>query len=215
MAKKNKKNKDAATLGAMPPEMAAFAKLQAKAFAKGKEAAASESTFADYPDGYYMAALTDAEIGQSESSSRWQVKFEWTILDHDELEGKQMFNYQGINDEMACKYTNWFTTRLGEEPFGSMEDLRQVVASLIKRRPKCRLQLKTTKSKKDDNDYQNLRIKKVLEDLGVEARMPAPSAPDDKKKGKKDKKNKGNDDVVVVEETKKDKKKKKGKKGKK
>jgi len=196
MGKKNKKNKknkkrnqqQAITLS---PELQAFVNQSTKQFRKGKKQAEAEgNSFKNLPDGVYIASITDCEVSQSQSSGRWQLKVEWTVLEDDQ-QGKTTFQFFGLESSDQIKFLNWWLARFDIDAAEDAGDLVVKAAEILLRHPKCRIQLRTR------GEYQNCRVKKFLEDLGE-------SVPSGKGKSKDtetdtDDDNSNDDDDVTIE----------------
>lgn len=127
-----------------------------KDWKKAKKRVAEEGPggFADIPDGTYTARLVGAKIGQSESSKRLQVDFDWKIADGEE-EGKHKHNYQGLTTEDNLFYLGRDLERLGYEMPDDLEDLPEILADMEKSKPVASIRLRTK------GDFQNVYIRKV------------------------------------------------------
>jgi len=130
------------------------AKLRAlkKVWAEAKESGG----FTDFEDGFYEAELKEAELQESKSSGRLQVLMVWEVVEGDE-KGKSYRDYQGIDNEVGAAILMGNLVTLGAEEVDSPEDLGETLTDLQERGIVARVELKTK------GDFQNLRIRKVLE----------------------------------------------------
>lgn len=141
--------------------------------------------FDEYEDGRYLVALTDADRGESKSSGRDQVMFEFTFLDGD-YKGKTKRDYSGLDRAEAIPHLLRKIEQMGFDAPEEVDELEGILKKMVKERPKLRIILKTK------GEFQNVYIDKVLEegDLpdGIEEDLPpAKKGEDDDEPKPKDK----------------------------
>lgn len=135
--------------------------LWSKAQEESKTATAYGSTV---PDGKYYAELTNAELGESNSSGRLQIAWEYTINDGDNS-GDIVRDYDGLDRQENIP---WILRKLAK--FGidtdilEPEELPDLLEQLVEKRIECKITLKTNKSKKsgEASTYQNVYIDSVI-----------------------------------------------------
>jgi len=120
----------------------------------------------DIPDGRYRATLTGAEIGESQSSSRLQVAWEYCVTEG-ESAGKFVRDYDGLETEENMVWLFRKLATLGYDVDAlELSELDQVLKDVIGRKVVLQLRLKTK------GDYQNVYIDKLLDESGVETDEP-------------------------------------------
>lgn len=153
--------------------------------AKTRAAEAGSGRYAEFDDGRYMTRITDAKIGESQSSGRLQVV--WTFKFEDgQYEGQTKLDFSGLETDTNLYYLAQRLQQLGYEPPDSLEEIEDILEDVKKTRPLVKINLKTK------GDFQNVYIDKVfasgLEESGeepedddtAEEETPAPAP----KKGK-------------------------------
>lgn len=119
------------------------------------------SGFERVPDGMYRMKLVDAEVGESQSSGRLQVKFEWQV-DGGEHDGRSCYDYQGIETEDNIFYFGRLLSRLGREMPEDPTNIPDLLTKMVEDGVVIQGQLRTTPNKAGGDDYQNLRVRKLL-----------------------------------------------------
>lgn len=114
-----------------------------------------------FEDGRYRVAVTDADRGESKSSGRDQVFFEFTFLEG-EYKGKTKREYFGLDRLESIPYLIRAIEAMGFEAPEEIADLEDVLAQIVKKRPILKIQLKTK------GEYQNAYIQKVLDENETE-----------------------------------------------
>lgn len=172
-----------------------------KAWSQAKQDA-KEFSNPVFNDGHYLTKIVKAEVGQSKKGTD-QIVMDFQFIEG-EYTGKSKRNWMGIdiNNPQGLAITIGTLERLGlvdPEPETLEDDLKSLIGKVV------RIQLVTTTSKKTGDEYQNIRIDKVL---GVDPETaptePAPveeveaeaeEAPvEEEKPAKKSKKSKGSEE---------------------
>ena len=124
------------------------------------EAAELDSGFADLPDGVYIAKLTTAEVMDSKAGNLGlRTAFQ---VQEGEFKGEYISNWDGLEKEERYKWVIMYLKNLGVDGMDyDLSELEDICEELVEAERVYRLQLSTK------NDYQGLRIKKILE--GYEA----------------------------------------------
>lgn len=187
-----------------------------KAWSQAKQDA-KEFSNPVFNDGHYLTKIVKAEVGQSKKGTD-QIIMDFQFIEG-EYTGKSKRNWMGIDisNPQGLAITISTLERLGlvdPEPETLEDDLKSLLGKVV------RIQLVTTTSKKTGDEYQNIRIDKVL---GVDPETtptePAPveeveaetetgteeDAPEEEveeeKPAKKTKKSKGSEEPEAEEET--------------
>lgn len=143
--------------------MAMDAKLKkkidaAKKLWKGaRDTAAAGGDFTELPDGRYLARLTKAEVTESKSSGRLQVAWTYKIAEG-EYEGDTKMDFDGIETAdnltfLARKLRRFGFTSLPDD----LEEVIQLLEELGKRKPLCKISLKTR------GEFQNVYVDKAID----------------------------------------------------
>jgi hypothetical protein len=125
--------------------------------------AAKPPTFENPPDGNYEFELEEVDLGVSNNSGRRQVKWVWAIIEcaDESWIGKKKYNYQGLEGDNAWKFFLMDLKKFGYEPEQvKATKIPEILSELSDRAPRIRGSLVTKKG----GDFQNLYIKKVLDD---------------------------------------------------
>jgi hypothetical protein len=114
-------------------------------------------------DGRYLARLTGADVREG-NQDNLGVLFEFTII-QGESTGETTVMWCGIEDEEGMKWLMRHFKRLGVEGVGEIDidDVEATCLALLEEAPTLRIRLKTRKSKKDGQMYQNTFIEKLVE----------------------------------------------------
>ena len=119
----------------------------------GKEKAAE---FGDIPDGLYKMQLQDAEIVESQSSEKLQIHVEHLVLEGEQA-GQVYHDYLQLETEWGPVFIAQFIEKLGREVPDNIDEMEEVISEIAEGAPIYMGKLKTK------DDYQNLRITKLLE----------------------------------------------------
>ena len=161
--------------------------------------------FDEYDDGKYLARMVHAELGESNSSGRLQVDFQWKFISG-EYKGKIKHDYQGVESEDNQSFCLRVFQKLGYETdeIEGASDITGILKQLNKEKPKAKISLKTK------GEFQNVFIIKAADsDEDEEAESDdedGDDAADDdeedepKKKKSSKKKKKADDDEDEEEE---------------
>lgn len=163
-----------------------------------------------FNDGHYLTKIVKAEVGQSKKGTD-QIVMDFQFIEG-EYTGKSKRNWMSIDvgNPQGLAITIGTLERLGlldPEPETLEDDLKSLLGKVV------RIQLVTTVSKKTGDEYQNIRIDKVLgvdpETAPTAAGEPAPveeveaeteEEVEEEKPAKKSKKSKGSEEPEVEEE---------------
>jgi hypothetical protein len=124
---------------------------------KQAQAAAGESSFGTVvPDGRYVSVISQATIGESQSSGRLQIAWEY-VISEGEFTGEAIRDYDGLETEMNLTWLGRKLSRLGYD-FAAMgfSDLPAVLEDILKSKPSVLVRLRTK------GEYQNAYIEKLL-----------------------------------------------------
>lgn len=146
--------------------------------------AAQESSFGSkVPDGRYIAQIVGAEVGESQSSGRLQVAWEYCILEGEHA-GEIVRDYDGLETQENLVWLARKLDRLGYETASiSFEELEDVLRDCVESRITVQLRLKTK------GEYQNAYVDQRLElevstsskptvkPVRTQAPVPEPTAP--------------------------------------
>jgi hypothetical protein len=154
MAKSKKTKSDEPELD---PILAELAKKHAKDFQAAKKRAMEEGGITDYDDGIYIFVFNGFEFSKSKASNRPQLALEWKFAEG-EYEGKTTRRFYGLETQDNMFWLNNDLMKLGYEPPEDPAGLMTVCRELMESKPKIKAALGTR------NDFQNMRIKKVLEE---------------------------------------------------
>lgn len=181
-----------------------------KAWSQAKQDA-KEFSNPVFNDGHYLTKIVKAEVGQSKKGTD-QIIMDFQFIEG-EYTGKSKRNWMGIDisNPQGLAITIGTLERLGlvdPEPETLEDDLKSLLGKVV------RIQLVTTTSKKTGDEYQNIRIDKVLgvdpettptepapvEE--VEAEAEAEDTPvEEEKPAKKSKKSKGSEEPEETEDS--------------
>lgn len=134
-----------------------YKKKLAKAKKRWKKARkeAEESAFAEFEDGRYIAKLTGAELGESQSSERLQIHWTWTFQEGD-YEGQKCHDYDGCETDDNLVWVGRKFSRLGYEIPEDFDDIPESLEEIVADGVVARIVLKTS------GEYQNIQIQRVL-----------------------------------------------------
>lgn len=129
-----------------------------KAWKQGKQDA-KEFSNPTFNDGHYLTKIVKAEIGQSKKGTD-QIIVDFQFIEG-EYTGKSKRNWLTLDTDnrqgFAMTLSNLERLGLGDtEPETLEDDLRTLLGRIV------RIALVTTTSKKDGQEYQNIRIEKVV-----------------------------------------------------
>lgn len=129
-----------------------------KAWKQGKQDA-KEFSNPTFNDGHYLTKIVRAEIGQSKKGTD-QIIVDFQFIEG-EYTGKSKRNWLTLDTDnrqgFAMTLSNLERLGLGDtEPETLESDLRTLLGRIV------RIALVTTTSKKDGQEYQNIRIEKVV-----------------------------------------------------
>lgn len=129
-----------------------------KAWKQGKQDA-KEFSNPTFNDGHYLTKIVKAEIGQSKKGTD-QIVVDFQFIEG-EYTGKSKRNWLTLDTDnrqgFAMTISNLERLGLGDtEPETLENDLRTLLGRIV------RIALVTTTSKKDGQEYQNIRIEKVV-----------------------------------------------------
>lgn len=129
-----------------------------KAWSQAKQDA-KEFSNPVFDDGHYLTKIVKAEVGQSKKGTD-QIIMDFQFIEG-EYTGKSKRNWMGIDisNPQGLAITIGTLERLGlvdPEPETLEDDLKSLLGKVV------RIQLVTTTSKKTGDEYQNIRIDKVL-----------------------------------------------------
>lgn len=129
-----------------------------KAWKQGKQDA-KEFSNPTFNDGHYLTKIVKAEIGQSKKGTD-QIVVDFQFIEG-EYTGKSKRNWLTLDTDnrqgFAMTLSNLERLGLGDtEPETLENDLRTLLGRIV------RIALVTTTSKKDGQEYQNIRIEKVV-----------------------------------------------------
>lgn len=164
-----------------------------------------------FNDGHYLTKIVKAEVGQSKKGTD-QIVMDFQFIEG-EYAGKSKRNWMSIDvgNPQGLAITIGTLERLGlldPEPETLEDDLKSLLGKVV------RIQLVTTVSKKTGEEYQNIRIDKVLgvdpettpmepapvEEVEAEAETEEDTPVEEAKPAKKSKKSKGSEEPEVEEE---------------
>lgn len=116
---------------------------------------AKSSNFTSLADGSYIAQISSAELGESKAG-KVQIVWGFTILEGD-LAGETHKEYMGLENTRGLEPLAWRLQALGYRLEDvNVSQLEEFLSEVIDRKLIMKMQLKTT------NDYQNVRIIKLL-----------------------------------------------------
>ena len=181
-----------------------------KAWSQAKQDA-KEFSNPVFNDGHYLTKIVKAEVGQSKKGTD-QIIMDFQFIEG-EYTGKSKRNWMSIDisNPQGLAITIGTLERLGlvdPEPETLEDDLKSLIGKVV------RIQLITTTSKKTGEEYQNIRIDKVLgvdpetnptepapvEEVEAEAETEEETPVEEAKPAKKSKKSKGSEEPEVEEE---------------
>lgn len=125
--------------------------------AKDELAAGGQSFMPD--DGKYIVALTDATLGESQSSGRPQIDWEYTFIEGD-YKGKTKHVYDGLDRPEGIPYVMRRIALMGGDVPEELEGLEEVLAKLVKAQPKMRVRVKTK------DDFVNIYVMHLVDEDG-------------------------------------------------
>jgi hypothetical protein len=126
-----------------------------KAYKRSKKAAEESAGFTDYDDGRYIAKLTDASIGESQSSGRLQTMWTWTFMEG-EYENQTVRDFDGMDSEESMVWFRRKIARLGFEAPDDFDTIDELIKEIANANVVARIRLKTK------GEFQNLMIDRVL-----------------------------------------------------
>lgn len=118
------------------------------------------------PDGRYTFRLQSAELRES-ASGNLIVSREHLVLDG-EAAGEVFRDNLQVEHEVGQRITMQWIEQMGFEIPDNPSELEEVVSAIAEAAPSYLGTIKTTTSKKDGNDYTNLRILRLLDSEGEE-----------------------------------------------
>jgi hypothetical protein len=110
-------------------------------------------------DGKYIVAVTDATLGESQSSGRTQIDWEFTFLEGD-YKGKTRHVYDGLDRPEGLPYVMRRISGLGFEVPEDVDDLEGVLLKIAKAQPRCRVRIKSK------DDFVNIYILNLVDEDG-------------------------------------------------
>lgn len=131
-------------------------KQAASMWERARERAQTENKFEnELEDGRYIACLSEAKIGESQSSGRLQVA--WTfIISEGEYKGQTKRSYDGLESEDNLMWLGRKLVQLGYEIPEDLEEVKSVLEAITKDKPIVRVRLKTK------GEFQNVYIDQVI-----------------------------------------------------
>lgn len=175
-----------------------------KAWSQAKQDA-KEFSNPVFNDGHYLTKIVKAEVGQSKKGTD-QIIMDFQFIEG-EYTGKSKRNWMSIDisNPQGLAITIGALERLGlvdPEPETLEDDLKSLIGKVV------RIQLVTTTSKKTGDEYQNIRIDKVLgvdpettptepapvEEVEAEAETEEETPVEEAKPAKNSKKSKGSEE---------------------
>jgi hypothetical protein len=132
-------------------------------FEKAKQAVQEGGgAFERLPDGVYTAILSDAQLGESQTSNRLQVTWSWTIAEG-EQKGETVYDYSGLDTE---EQMGWFLRRVSQlgydiEAVEAKTLEAELLPQIVEDKLLCEIQLRTK------GEFQNVRVRKVLEEASA------------------------------------------------
>lgn len=137
--------------------MATFKQKMAAAKKRWAKAREHANEFgSDVDDGTYLARLTGAEIGESQSSGRAQIDWAYKIEEGLSGLGETVHSYDGLETDDNLKWLARTIGKFGVESPDDFDDLEDTLNEILARKPLCRIRLRTK------DDFQNLRILRVF-----------------------------------------------------
>lgn len=122
-----------------------------------KRASDSPDGYESVDDGKYVARLKSAQVGESQSSGRLQIMWNWEILEGD-FKGQTVLDFDGLETEDNLMWLARKLNKLGYEAPDDLEDIEDLLKELEGEMLTFRIKLKTK------NEYQNLFIDKQVKD---------------------------------------------------
>lgn len=111
----------------------------------------------DIEDGKYFARLVGAEVGESQTSQRVQISWQYAIAEG-EHQGKLLRDYDGLETEQNLTFVLRKLDTLGYDIEDmNAKDLEDVLADIVKSRPLVRIRVKTK------GEYQNIYLDQLIE----------------------------------------------------
>lgn len=180
-----------------------------KALNQAKQVA-KEFSNPHFDDGYYLTKIVKAEVGQSKKGT-YQIVMDFQFIEG-EYTGKSKRTWMTLDDTNAqglvMTVVQLGTLGIDIVPETLEDDLRTLLGKVV------RIKLVTTTSKKDGQEYQNIRIEKVVgvdpettptepapvEEVEAEAETEEETPVEEAKPAKKSKKSKGSEEPEVEEE---------------
>lgn len=135
-----------------------LANAEAKWGEERTRAAESKGDYERHPDGRYVTRLTTAEVCESQSSNRPQVKWGYTIIEG-ELKGELLWSYDGLDNDESLFYLAKRLGRFGFDPAKiKLRFLQKTLDKLIEQHPVCVVRARTK------GEYQNILLDRIIED---------------------------------------------------
>lgn len=113
----------------------------------------------EFEDGIYKLQLEDAELVESQSSSKLMIKWAWVCLEGD-MAGENIRDYSQLESESdwARKFAMQRIEKLGREVPDQMSDLEEVVEEIADANPIIMAKIKTNK-----DGFTNIGITRLLD----------------------------------------------------
>lgn len=115
-----------------------------------------EQTFENVPDGKYEGIIDGAEFTESKQSGN--LMFKWTLkYTTEKFAGRYDWKYIVLNKPENMKRLTTELTKFGIDCTKSVEHIQNHLEDLLD--VPVEIEVKTTKSKKDETEYRNISIK--------------------------------------------------------
>ncbi len=116
----------------------------------------------EQPEGTFMAVVTQAEMAMTSSTNRPCVKWQVGITEPEENEGKIIYITDCYDTEGGAAMLQRRIASLGYEVPDDLDDLEEVLQQIVEDAYVIKIRCKTAVSKKDDQEYYNVNILKVM-----------------------------------------------------
>lgn len=120
------------------------------------EAKEGKDQFQEFEDGRYTFKLVAAEVGESNSSGRVQIAWQWEFEEGD-YAGQKKYDFDGLETEQSLYWLNVKLLKLEVEPPDDIVAIEDLLEELVKQGIRIRGKLVTKR------DFQNLRVEKLLD----------------------------------------------------
>jgi hypothetical protein len=121
-------------------------------------------------DGEYLMRLQSADLQESQSSGKLQIKRVHVIQDG-EFRGETITDYMQLETEKGPFFVAKWIEQMGEEVPAQAQDLANIVAKISRAKPAYTAEIKSSK------DFKNVRIKELVTIEGEAEAEPAAEEP--------------------------------------